>query len=178
MLYVDEIVIDANMDLQWPHRMSLMPPSPTCSALIPYRVDLCLEAPCTQLTRSLYPQGWILMPPPCQRCWRLYWWCWKLWRRSWSLDGRWRNPRWVGKALMTHSVVIHAMMMSWYPRRRPSIPTEDILTLGGPLVWFRWLKKTMKPLAWWRSPWRLGTPNEDLDALAKVMEPTTYTWHG
>ena len=32
---VDEIVIDANMDLQWPHRMSLMPPSPTCNALDP-----------------------------------------------------------------------------------------------------------------------------------------------
>ena len=30
---VDEIVIDANMDLQWPHGMSLIPPSPTCSAL-------------------------------------------------------------------------------------------------------------------------------------------------
>ena len=60
---VDEIIIDANMDLQWPHRLSLMPPSPTCSALDPllsgfeiwtlYRVGLCLEAPCTQLTRSL-----------------------------------------------------------------------------------------------------------------------------
>ena len=62
VLIVDEIVIDANMDLQWPHRMSLMPPSPTCSALMPYRVGLYLEAPCTQLTRSLYPQGWILMP--------------------------------------------------------------------------------------------------------------------
>ena len=47
---------------------------------------------------------------------------------------------------MIHSVVIHAMMMSWYPRRRPSIPTEDILTLGGPLVWFRWLKEPMNPL--------------------------------
>ena len=44
---VDEIVIDANMDLQWPHRMSLMPPSHTCSALMPYRVGLYLEAPCT-----------------------------------------------------------------------------------------------------------------------------------
>ena len=44
---VDEIVIDANMELHWPHRMSLMPPSPTCSALIPYRVGLCFEAPCT-----------------------------------------------------------------------------------------------------------------------------------
>ena len=58
---VDEIVIDANMDLQWPHWMSLMPPSPTCSALIPYRVGLRLEVPYTELTRSLYSQGWILM---------------------------------------------------------------------------------------------------------------------
>ena len=32
-MYVDEIFIDDNMDLQWPHRLSLMPPSPTCSAL-------------------------------------------------------------------------------------------------------------------------------------------------
>ena len=70
----DEIVIDANMDLQWPYILSLMPPSPTCSALdplqsgfepwTPYKVGLCLEAPCSQLTRSLYPQGWILEPPP------------------------------------------------------------------------------------------------------------------
>ena len=34
MKFVDEIVIDANMDLQWPHRMSLMPPSSTYNALI------------------------------------------------------------------------------------------------------------------------------------------------
>ena len=32
---VDEIGIDSNMDLKWPHRLSLMPPSPTCSALYP-----------------------------------------------------------------------------------------------------------------------------------------------
>ena len=72
---VDEIFIDANMDFQWPHRLSLMPPSPTCSAFdplqsgfelwTPYRVGLCLEAPCTQLTRSLYPQGCVLETPPC-----------------------------------------------------------------------------------------------------------------
>ena len=64
---VDEIVIDANMDLQWPCRLSLMPPSRTYSALdplqsgfepwTPYRVGLSLEAPCAQLTRSLYPKG-------------------------------------------------------------------------------------------------------------------------
>ena len=32
---VDEIVIDANMDLQWPHRMSLMSPSSSCSSSDP-----------------------------------------------------------------------------------------------------------------------------------------------
>ena len=32
---VDEIFIDANVELQWPHRFSLMPPSLTCSALDP-----------------------------------------------------------------------------------------------------------------------------------------------
>ena len=26
---------------------------------------------------------------------------------------------------MTHSVVIHALMVSWYPRRRPNNPTCD-----------------------------------------------------
>ena len=42
------------MDLQWPHRMSLMPPSPTYSALTPYRVVCALkhlvpswQGPCT-----------------------------------------------------------------------------------------------------------------------------------
>ena len=55
---VDEIVIDANMDLQWPHGMSLMPPSPTCSALTPYKVVCALkhpvpswQGPCTHKTR-------------------------------------------------------------------------------------------------------------------------------
>ena len=28
---------------------------------------------------------------------------------------------------MTHFVVIHAMMVSWYPRRRPSYPTCNIM---------------------------------------------------
>ena len=32
---VDEIVIAANMDMQWPHRFSMMPPSNTYSALDP-----------------------------------------------------------------------------------------------------------------------------------------------
>ena len=28
---------------------------------------------------------------------------------------------------MTHYVVIHALMMSWYPRRRPSNPIGDAM---------------------------------------------------
>ena len=28
---------------------------------------------------------------------------------------------------MTHFVVIHALIMSWYPRRRPSNPTGDVM---------------------------------------------------
>ena len=105
------------MDLQWPHILSLMPPCPTFSALqsgfepwTPYRVGLFLEAPCTQLTSSLYQQGWILDPPPSWRCWRPCWWCWRPWRWSWSLGWLWRTPIWVGEALMTHSVVIHVNM--------------------------------------------------------------------
>ena len=33
----------------------------------------------------------------------------------------------VGEALMIHSVVIHALMVSWYHRRRPSYPTGNIM---------------------------------------------------
>ena len=28
---------------------------------------------------------------------------------------------------MTHSIAIHALMMSWYPRRMPSNPTGDVM---------------------------------------------------
>ena len=98
----------------WCHQVPLAVP------WTPYRVVLCLETPCTQLTRSLYPQDWILMPPPCWRGWRP-------WRCSWSIDGQWRIPRWVGEALMTHYVVIHALMVSWYPMRRPNYPTYDVM---------------------------------------------------
>ena len=36
-------------------------------------------------------------------------------------------PRWVREALMTHYVVIHALMVSWYLKRRPSNPTDDVM---------------------------------------------------
>ena len=28
---------------------------------------------------------------------------------------------------MAHSIVIHALMVSWYPRRRSSDPTSDVM---------------------------------------------------
>ena len=28
---------------------------------------------------------------------------------------------------MTHSVVIHALLVSWYPRRRPGNPTGNVM---------------------------------------------------
>ena len=52
---VDEIVIDANMELQWPHRVSLMPPSPTCSALDPLNRWFVLWS-------TLYPVEKVLVP--------------------------------------------------------------------------------------------------------------------
>ena len=52
---VDEIVIDANMDLQWPHRTSLMPPSPTCSTQTLHRVGLCPESTLYLVDRVYVP---------------------------------------------------------------------------------------------------------------------------
>ena len=39
----------------------------------------------------------------------------------------WKIPKWVEEALMTHSVVIHAMMVSWYLRGRLSNPIDDFM---------------------------------------------------
>ena len=138
----------------WCHQVSLVVP------WTPYRVGLCLEAPCTQLIRSLYPQGWIMEPSPCWRYWRPWWWCWIPWRWSWSPCRLWRNPRWVGEALMTQYVVIHALMVSWYSRRRSSNPTADgmmdldpwrslgVVEVVEEAYETPWLME--KP---WRSPW-------------------------
>ena len=41
----------------------------------------------------------------------------------WMLE----KPIWVGEALMTHYVVIHALMVAWYPRRRFGNPTGDVM---------------------------------------------------
>ena len=52
---LNEIVIDANMDLQWPHRLSLMPPSLTCSALDPLQSGFVPW-------RTLYPVDKVPIP--------------------------------------------------------------------------------------------------------------------
>ena len=68
---------------------------------------------------------------------------------------------------MTHSVVIYALMVSRYPRRRPIYPTSYIITPGGLM---RYLLKTMKPLSWWRSPKDvLGPTVGDLMTLQPLL---------
>ena len=60
------------------------------------------------------------------------------------------GPEALEEALMTHSVVIHAMMMSWVPGRRSGKPTCDVLMYldhRGPRAWLRWLKNPMMPLS-------------------------------
>ena len=52
---VDEIVIDSNMDLQWPHRISLMPLSPTSNALDPLQSGFVPW-------NTLYPVDKVLVP--------------------------------------------------------------------------------------------------------------------
>ena len=58
----------------------------------------------------------------------------------------------IGIALMTHSMVIYALMVSWYPRGRPNNPTGDVMMDLDP----------------WRS---LGVVEEDR-SLEEVLGPT------
>ena len=65
---------------------------------------------------------------------------------------------------MTHSVVIHALMMLWYPRRRPTNPTGDVMMDLDP----------------WRSPGMAEAVEEACEApcLMKKLHksPLTHTW--
>ena len=99
-------------------------------------MGLCLEAPRTQLTRSLYPQGWNLKPPPCWRHWRP-------WRWSWSLGRRWRSPKWLGEALMTHLCTDGVMV----PQKKAHLPHKWWHDGFWPLEasWCGW--------GGWRRPW-------------------------
>ena len=54
----------------------------------------------------------------------------------WMLE----KPIWVGEALMTHYVVIHALMVLWYPKRRTGNPTSDGTMDFAPCL----MKKPMK----------------------------------
>ena len=69
---------------------------------------------------------------------------------------------------MTHSVVIHALMVSWYPKRKTGKPTGDV----------------MMDLDSWRSPGvvevveeayeascLMKKPYEDLELLMKTLMP-------
>ena len=88
---------------------------------------------------------------------------------SWPLEvsscgwGGWRSPKEVLGPTLRGLMTLQPLLGSWSS-------CMMMMTLYGP--WH-----AMKPmnmfLVWWRSPWRLGIPNEDHDALAKVMEPTT-----
>ena len=91
----------------------------------PYRVGLCLEAlvpswqgPCTHKTGSWCHHLVEDVEDPADHVENLG-------------DGP-EDLAEVGEALMTHFVVIHALMVSWYPRRRPSYPTSDITMDLGP----------------------------------------------
>ena len=53
---------------------------------------------------------------------------------------------------MTHSVVIHALMVSWYPRRRFGNPTSDVMMVLDP----------------WRSPCVVEVVEE---TLKKSLDP-------
>ena len=60
---------------------------------------------------------------------------------------------------MTYSMGIHALMVSWYPRRRPSNPTSDV---------------TMD-----LCPWRPhGVVEVDEEALKKSLDPHLATLDG
>ena len=62
---------------------------------------------------------------------------------------------------MTHSVAIHALMVSWYARRRPSNPAGDVMmNLEAPT-----LLKTLKTLDMVLKP--LVDVGETLDGLEK-----------
>ena len=105
----------------WCHQGSLLVP------LTPYRVGLCLEEPCTHLTRSCYTHKvWSyihhlfeMMKPPLMVLNNL--------EMVLNPLGWWWSPRLVEEELMTHSMVIHALMVSWYPRRRSSNTISDVM---------------------------------------------------
>ena len=56
---------------------------------------------------------------------------------------------------MTHYVVIHALMVSWYPRRRPSYPTSNIMLDLDP----------------WESPSVVEVVKEDYEAPCLMKKP-------
>ena len=58
---------------------------------------------------------------------------------------------------MTHSVGIHALMVSWYPRRRSGNPTGVVMINLDP----------------WRSPCVVKVVEEAHDALGLIKKPSS-----
>ena len=56
---------------------------------------------------------------------------------------------------MTHSVVIHALMVSWYPKRRTGNPTGDVMMDPDP----------------WRSPCVVKMVEEAYEASYLMKKP-------
>ena len=56
---------------------------------------------------------------------------------------------------MTHFVVIHALLVSWYHKRRPDNPIGDV----------------MMDLNYWRSPGVVDMVEEAQEALKKSLDP-------
>ena len=56
---------------------------------------------------------------------------------------------------MTHYVVIHALMVSWYPRRRSSNPTGDVIMDLDP----------------WRSPGMVEVVEEAYESYCLMKNP-------
>ena len=60
-----------------------------------------------------------------------------------------------GEELMTHSMVIHALTGSWYPRRRSGNPTGDVMMDLDP----------------WRSPCMVKMVEEAYEASYLMKKP-------
>ena len=73
----------------------------------------------------------------------------------------WRSPKEVLGPTLSGLTILQPLLGSW-------ISCMMMMTMYG--LWHA-MKPMNMSLVLWRSPWRLGTLDEDLDALAKVMKP-------
>ena len=132
--FVDWIFIDANMGLAVPPHVVI----DATKSLLQYRVMDDLNNLTSNALEpierwvvpwsTLNPQVWILGPSPCWWCWKPCYWLWITWLWCWSTCGWWRSTWLLEEELMTHYVVIQALIGSWYPRIRLDNP------IGGSMM--------------------------------------------